>query len=49
MSNNPSPITGNGDPPSQGTFIGYLGLVLAIFALAVGALAIITGAMHGFG
>ena len=49
MSSNPSPVTGNGDPPSQGTFIGYLGLILAIFALGVGAFAIIVGATHGFG
>ena len=38
----------NNETPSQGIFMGYLALVLLVFAIAVGAFAIFAGATHGF-
>jgi hypothetical protein len=38
----------NTDKPTQGIFMGYLGLVLAIVAIAVAAFGIFAGATHGF-
>ena len=38
----------NNEKPTQGIFMGYLALALLIFAVAVGAFAIIAGATHGF-
>jgi hypothetical protein len=38
----------NNETPSQGIFMGWLALVLLVFAVAVAAFAIIAGASHGF-
>ncbi len=38
----------NTDTPSQGIFVGWLGLVLLIVALATAVFAIYAGASHGF-
>ena len=38
----------NDEPRSQGTFMGWLALVLLVFALAVAGFAIYAGASHGF-
>jgi hypothetical protein len=38
----------NTEAPTQGIFMGWLALVLAIFAIAVAGFAIIAGATHGF-
>ncbi len=38
----------NTETPSQGIFIGYLGLALLILTLAVAAFGIYAGASHGF-
>lgn len=36
----------NNDPPSQGTFVGWLALALLAFALLVAATGIIAGLTH---
>jgi hypothetical protein len=36
------------EPPSQGVFIGWLGLGLLIFCIAWALTAILAGASHGF-
>jgi len=38
----------NTETPSQGIFVGWLGLVLLVLALAVAVFAFWAGASHGF-
>jgi hypothetical protein len=41
-------LAGNGEEPTQGVFIGWLGIVLAVVAVLVAAIGLIAGASHGF-
>ncbi|HVY50218.1 MAG TPA: hypothetical protein VHA07_01515 [Devosia sp.] len=44
----PHAPTESREPPSQGVFIGWLALVLLIFALAWAATGILAGASHSW-
>jgi hypothetical protein len=44
----PHAATETREPPSQAVFIGWLALVLLVFALAWAATGILAGASHGF-
>jgi hypothetical protein len=46
---NPTPAEPvNPETPSQGIFLGYLGLVLLVVAVLVAAFVVYAGASHGF-
>lgn len=38
----------NNEKPTQGIFMGWLALVLAIFAIAFATMMIVAGSSHGF-
>jgi len=38
----------NNEKPTQGIFMGYLAIVLLVFAVVVAGIAIYAGASHGF-